>query len=310
VTTTSGTVHPDFAILGDSWDLALSADGYARNTVTSYRRALASFAGWLGAQAPGVAPAQATRDQVRGWLVHIRDTTSSGTARSWFAGVRHFFRWAVAENELDADPTDGIKTPRPNDKRTPVLSTVDLRGLLDTCKGRDFVSRRDAAIIYLFLDCGLRLSELAGLRVEDVDIRDRIVYVEGKGSNRSGPRRRAVRAGVKCAQALDRYLRERRRHPFAEQSQLWLGDRGRAAITVWGIEAMLERRSARVGIHVHPHMFRHTWASQFRADGGSEGDLMVLGGWRSRTMLDRYGATVAEERAHEAARRHSLGDRL
>jgi hypothetical protein len=105
----------------------------------------------------------------------------------------------------------GIKTPRPNDKRTPVLSTEDLRGLLHSCKGRDFVRRRDAAIIFLFLDCGLRLCELAVLRVDDVDIRGRIVYVEGKGSNRSGPRRRAVRAGVKCAQALDRYLRERRR---------------------------------------------------------------------------------------------------
>lgn len=303
-------MHPDFAILGESWVLSLDADGYARNTVASYRRALASFAGWLGAHAPGVGPEQATRDHVRGWIVHIRETTSSGTARSWFAGVRHFCRWAVGEGELAGDPTEGIKTPRPNNKRTPVLSTQDLRGLLDTCKGKDFVSRRDAAIVYLFLDCGLRLAELAGLSVDDVDIRDRIVYVEGKGTNRSGPRRRAVRTGVKCAQALDRYLRERRRHPFAEQRQLWLGDRGRAAITVWGIEAMLERRAARVGIHVHPHMFRHTWASQFRADGGSEGDLMVLGGWRSRAMLDRYGATVAEERAHEAARRHSLGDRL
>jgi integrase/recombinase XerC len=115
---------------------------------------------------------------------------------------------------------------------------------------------------------------------------------------------------VKCAQALDRYLRERRRRPFTEQPQLWLGDRGRATLAADGIDAMLKRRGARVGIQIHPHMFRHTWASQFRADGGSEGDLMVLGGWRSRTMLDRYGATVAQERAHEAARRHSLGDRL
>jgi site-specific recombinase XerC len=120
------------------------------------------------------------------------------------------------------------------------------------------VSRRDAAIIYLFLDCGLRLAELAGLTVDDVDLRDRIIYVAGKGSNRSGPRRRAVRAGVKCAQALDRYLRERRRHPFTEQPQLWLGDRGRATLSADGIDAMLKRRGARVGIQIHPHMFRHT----------------------------------------------------
>jgi site-specific recombinase XerD len=310
VPTQPAATHPDFAILLASWELSLSADGYAANTLASYRRALVNFATWLAATAPGIGPAEATREHVRGWIVHVRETTSSGTARSWFAGLRHFCRWAVSENELDGDPTEGIKTPRPNDKRTPVLSSGNLRTLLDTCKGKDFVSRRDAAIIYLFLDCGLRLAELAELTVDDVDLRDRMIYVAGKGSNRSGPRRRAVRAGVKCAQALDRYLRERRRHPFTEQPQLWLGDRGRATLSADGIDAMLKRRGARVGIQIHPHMFRHTWASQFRADGGSEGDLMVLGGWRSRTMLDRYGATVAQERAHEAARRHSLGDRL
>ncbi len=57
-------------------------------------------------------------------------------------------------------------------------------------------------------------------------------------------------------------------------------------------------------------MLRHTWASEFRRAGGSEGDLMILGGWRSRNMLDRYGRDVAEDRAREAYRRLSVTDRL
>ena len=87
----------------------------------------------------------------------------------------------------------------------------------------------------LFLDGGLRLSELAGLQVADVDLRDRIVYVVGKASRRSGARHRAVPLGVKAARSLDRYLRERRRHPYADTPRLWLGSRAarRWLLTGW-----------------------------------------------------------------------------
>jgi integrase/recombinase XerC len=303
-------MHPDFVVLAASWELALRADGYAERTVDSYHRALFTFAGWLHEQDPAIAPHTVSREHVRGWIVHLRQNGSNSTARSWFAGLRHFFRWMVAEQESDHDPTEGIRTPPPSQVLTPVLSADSIRALLATCSGRDFTSRRDAAIIFLFADGGLRLAELADLTMSAVDIRDRILYVEGKGSNRSGPRRRAVPVGIKAAQALDRYLRERRRHPYAELPQLWLGSRGRPTMSRDGVKAMLNRRGGRAGVQLHPHMFRHTWASAFRAAGGSEGDLMVLGGWRSRTMLDRYGATVAADRAREAYRRMSMGDRL
>lgn len=302
--------HPDFASLADSWDLALEADGYAPNTLRSYRRALGSLAAWLAATHPGVGPGEVTRDHVRGWIVATRDAASSGTARSHFAGVRHFYRWAVKEGEAAVDPTDGIKTPRPNDPTTPVLSDAQIRKLLATCAGQGFTERRDRAIILLFLDGGLRLAEMAGLQVDDINLRDRVVFVEGKGTNRSGPRKRAVPIGVKCAQALDRYKRERGKHPYRDRPQLWLGSRGRASLSADGIDRMLERRAAAVGTHIHAHQLRHTWASAARANGLSEGDLMVLGGWRSRSMLDRYGKAAAADRARQAYRRLSLGDRL
>lgn len=302
--------HPDFAALGDSWDLSLRADGYAANTLLSYRAGLANFAAWLRELDPSIGPADVTREHIRGWIVYARETRSPNTARSWFPAVRNFFTWCVNEGEIDDNPTTGVKTPAPQDTTTPVLSPDDIRRLLATCTGRDFVARRDAAIIYLFADCGLRLAELSGLQVDDVNIRDRIVFVRGKGARRSGPRHRAVPFGVKCGQAVDRYLRERRRHPFAAQPQLWLGARSRATISADGIDAMLDRRGALAGVQLHPHMFRHSWASAFRAAGGSEGDLMVLGGWRNRAMLDRYGRAAAADRAHEAYRRLSLGDRL
>jgi site-specific recombinase XerD len=310
VTVDEASQHPDFETFAVSWDLALGADGYAANTLDSYRRALTSLAAWLYGEDPAVGPVEMSREHVRAWIVHLRDTTSSGTARSWFAGVRHFSRWMVAEHERDTDPTEGIKTPRPNDVHTPMLKADEIRLLLRSCSGDGFRDRRDAAIIYVFVDGGLRLAELCGLEIASVDIRDRVLYVKGKGSNRSGPRLRAVPLGVKSTKAVDRYIRTRRQHPYAELPQLWLGDRGRPTLSADGIDAMLKRRGAAVGVKIHPHMLRHGWASAFRAAGGSEGDLMVLGGWRSRQMLDRYGKAAAEDRARDAYRKLSFGDRL
>jgi site-specific recombinase XerD len=304
-------MHPDWALLVDSWRLALESDGYSRHTRRTYKAAVDSLAVWMAEHAPGVGPTELERAHVRGWLASVRAARSVATARSWIAGVRHFARFLVDEGEMSSDPTEGVKTPPPADPRGRVLTEAECKRLVAACEGSRFEDRRDAAIVLLFLDGGLRLGELGGLQLDDVDLVDRTVFVLGKGSARSGPRRRMVPLGTKAARALDRYIRARRRHPAADVGGLWLGQRGQPGLSLDGIDLVVKRRAKVAGLRgVHPHLLRHTWAHHFRAAGGSEGDLMVLGGWRNRAMLDRYGRGGAESRAAGAARRYSLGDRL
>jgi len=128
-----------------------------------------------------------------------------------------------------------------------VLTTDQIRGLLKVCEGRDFVSRRDAAIIRLFTDTGMRLSELAGLSLDDLDLDTGTAAVLGKGR-----RMRAYPFGAKTAQALDRYLRVRERGARSTQA-LWLSEKGRGSMQSGGIAQMLKRRGLAAGIAgLHP----------------------------------------------------------
>ena len=161
-----------------------------------------------------------------------------------------------------------------------------------------------AAILRLLIDCGLRLAELTNLTVEDIDWDHEVIVVVGKGS-----RPRAVPYSPKTAQALDRYRRARAKHPQAKSPAWWLGNKG--ALSSSGIAQLLRRRCKDAGIEqLHPHQLRHTAAHHAAKAGLGDSDMMRVFGWRSRQMLNRYGASAADERARDTYKRLAPGDRL
>jgi site-specific recombinase XerD len=287
-----------------SWARSLKARNRSPRTVQSYLESASQLIAYLRRTGMPTTASKLTREHVEAFLADLQGQVKPGTVAVRYRSLQQLFRWLADEGEVAHDPMARMRPPHVPDQPVPVIPPDVVRRLLATCAGPKFEDRRDGAILTLLLDCGIRRAELAGMAMASVDFEHSAVVVTGKGS-----RQRLVAVGATAMAALDRYLRARRRHPRADIQAMWLGPKG--ALTDSGVAQMLERRAAQAGVpKVHAHQFRHTFAHEWIASGGTEGDLMQLGGWKSRQMLDRYGRSAAAERARSAHRKLSPADRL
>lgn len=291
--------------LARSFARHLRAEGKAERTAAIYGQSVTFFARWLVEHDRPPVLTEATRGAIREWLATLADRgLEPGTIRTRYKGLHRFLGWCVEEGELDAHPMTGLDVPAAPAKPVPVLTDDELAALLKACSGKAWQDRRDEAVVRLLLDCGVRVSELTALTVPGVDLEREMALVTGKGS-----KIRPVYFGARTARAVDRWLRIRAQLRWAHLDALFLSQRG--ALSPDGVRSLLEVRGRAAGIDgLHPHRFRHTFAHDFLVSGGQERDLKRLAGWTSDVMLERYGASAADARAAQAARRLKRGDRV
>lgn len=185
-----------------------------------------------------------------------RQGASPRTIQRRLSALRSFYKFLLREGAVKVNPAVEVQAPKAK-KRLPATLDVDLMERLLSFRTDETLSVRDKAMMELFYSSGLRLSELVNLDLNDIDLADRTVRVLGKGS-----KTRVVPVGRHAAEAIARWLRERTKLADVGNSALFVGKRGER-INPRSVQKQVAAWARRqgLGVHVHPHMFRHSFAT-------------------------------------------------
>jgi site-specific recombinase XerD len=298
-----------------SFRRSLMARNLSKHTVYAYTSTALHLISYLTAKGMPTDPSSITREHLEQYLVDRASTpTPSGTPPAvktrqyWHINLAAFFRWLVDVDEIRESPMERIKQPRGETRPRRVITDAEVKAVLRVCEGKGYYARRDYALIMLFIDTGLRVSEMTALTLEDVDWDDQSITVRrGKGG-----KARVVYFGKRTARALDQYAHlrgGRREHRAAGRPELWLGRDG--PLTRGGVYQMLQKRSEEAGVKgIHPHMWRHFFIHASLRAGAQVGDLLRQTGHARVDMLLKYGEAAADDRAKASHRRTGPGDLL
>ena len=265
----------------------------AANTLEAYARDL----GRLASQLPDGAGARDIDALVISKLLAHNVKTGFGARSSarLLSAIRGFFKFLVKERALDADPTQLVERPRLGRRLPKVLSYDEVDRLLAQPKPDTDRGIRDRAMINLMYASGLRVSELCGLKLGDLDTRGGIVRAFGKGG-----KRRLVPVGEVALDALTVYLRDVRTKRATTSAVLFLSPRG-GALTRQGFWKLLKRyaRAAGITTPISPHKLRHSFATHLLRGGADLRAVQAMLGHADLATTEIY-TRVAQDHVRAA----------
>jgi integrase/recombinase XerC len=268
---------------------------FSPRTVLAYRTDLDRFADFweteFANESAGKTPlSKIDTLAVRSYLAHLhRARLSNRSLARHLSTLRSFFRWACREGHIEKSPAKGLPAPRVPKTLPRAMTLPDTERLLDADE-ETLIPERERALFELLYATGLRVSEAAGLDMEDVDFSERLVRVTGKGS-----RERIVPFGDAAADALRTYLPSRAalRHRAKDDGEtgdpLFVNARG-GRLTTRSMARLLKRRLRAAGLpeQISPHALRHTFATHLLQAGADLRAIQELLGHASLSTTQKY----------------------
>jgi len=242
--------------------------GLSARTLTAYRRDLERFMQFLDAEDID-RPEQITQHHIRAFIaLRHRQGLGGKSLQRLLSAIRSLFRWMLREGLAEHNPATPVRAPK-SPRHLPATMDADSIGQLLDISCDTPLAIRDKAIMELFYSSGLRLSELATLRWEQLDLASGMVTVTGKGN-----RTRMVPVGRMASEALLEWRKIRGEFTSFEQPFVFVSQRGNP-IAVRTIQARIRYWAKRQGIpqNIYPHLLRHSFASHLLE---SSGDLRAV----------------------------------
>jgi len=269
--------------------------GLSKNTVSSYENDISSFLSWLNNK-------QINYQQVSGNNINefISKLFNSGLKSSSInrkiSSIKHFYLFLSKKKIIKYSPADEIETPK-QEKYLPVsMSEDEVERLLSSPNPNQIIERRDKAMIEILYATGMRISELVNLKLTDIDFNRSVLKVFGKGS-----KERLVPYGEKAAEALDIYLRDRKK---SDSKNVFLSNRG-SQITrgaFWQrIKIYIKRENLKSSIS--PHTLRHAFATHLLNRGADLRSVQILLGHSDLSTTQIY-THIAKQRLGEILKKH------
>lgn len=267
--------------------------GLSENTLAAYRNDLRGLALWLAAQA-GVVLAAASREHLLDYLAHRYQTGAKArSAARLLSSLRRFYRYLVRENRLQTDPSARIDAPKLGRPLPKCLSETEVEALLAAPDLEQPLGLRDRAMLEVLYACGLRVSELVGLTVDQINLRQGVVRVLGKGG-----KERLVPLGEEALSGLQTYLAEARPALLHGQASDFLfPGRGGEALTRQAFWYRIKdyARKAEIRGSLSPHTLRHAFATHLVNHGADLRVVQLLLGHSDLSTTQIY-THVARER--------------
>lgn len=241
--------------------------GLANNTLLAYRTDLADFSA-LMAECARHHPVEITQDDLIAYIGYLAEQNLAASSRARrLVTVRQFFRFCVVEKIRPDNPTTVIDQPKLAQYLPQELSPTEINKLLNAENADTPLSLRNRALLEIFYACGARVSEVCGIKLQDIDLPTRTLRLTGKGA-----KQRMLPFGIPAAQAVEKYLQKVRPQldKFHQQAYLFLSYRGKK-LSRENVYTMIKEIAQKAGItkKVYPHLLRHSFATHLLAGGAN-----------------------------------------